>query len=134
MKTISFDETWTRVGARRGENRRSARIWTAVVEWDGSRRADFEVGYRDAETFLRLLRRLPDAAKYRSDHYEAYSRLPPARHVKGKESEVNRNEGLRAKLRVRLNRLVRRTHGYGKRLYMMAGSLAMAPLRDGLHQ
>ena len=59
MKTVSFDETWTRVGARRGENRRSARIWTAAVEeWDGSRRVDFEVGYRDAETFLRLFRRL----------------------------------------------------------------------------
>ena len=98
---------------RRGENRRSAWIWTAAVEeWDGSRWADFEVGYRDAETFLRLFRRLPDAAKYRSDHYEAYSHPPPARHVKGKGSEVNRNAGLRAKLRVRLNRLVRRTHGY----------------------
>ena len=61
-KTVSFDETWTRLGARRGENRRSARIWTAAVEkWDGSRRADFKVGYRDAETFLRLLRRLTEA-------------------------------------------------------------------------
>ena len=89
---------------------------------------------RDAETFLRLLRRLPEAAKYRSDHCEVYSRLPPASHVKGKGSEVNRNEGLHAKLRVRLNRLVRRTHGYGKRLYMLVGSLAMAPLREGLHQ
>ena len=131
MKTVWFDETWTRVGARRGENRWSAWIWTAAVEeWDGSRRADFEVGHRDAETFLRLLRRLPDAAKYRSDHYEAYSHPPPARHVKGKRSEVNRSEGLRAKLRFRLNRLVRRTHGYSK----LVESLAMAPLRDGLHQ
>ena len=70
MKTASFDETWTRVGARRGENRRSAWIWTAEEEeWDGSRWADFDVGYRDAETFLRLFRRLPEAAKYRSDHY-----------------------------------------------------------------
>ena len=55
VKTVSFDEMWTYVGVRRGENRRSAWIWTAVVEeWDGSRRADFEVGRRDAETFLRL--------------------------------------------------------------------------------
>ena len=54
--------------------------------------------------------------------------------MKGKGSEVNRNEGLRSKLRVKLNRLVRRTHGYGKRLYMLAGSLAMARLRDGLRQ
>ena len=69
VKTVSSDETWARVGARRGENRRSAWIWTAAVEeWDGSRRADFEVGCRDAETFLRLFRRLPDAAKYRSEH------------------------------------------------------------------
>jgi len=55
VKTVSFDETWTYLGARRGKKRRSAWIWTAVaVEWDGSRRADFEVGYRDAETFRRL--------------------------------------------------------------------------------
>ena len=135
VKTVSFDGTRTRLGARRGENRRSARIWTAaVVERDGARWADFEVGYRDAETFLRLFRRLPEAAKYRSDHYEVYSHLPPARHVKRKEREVNRNEGLHLKLRARLNRLVRRTHGYSKRLYMPVGSLAMAPLRDGLYQ
>ena len=64
-----------------------------------------------------------------------YSHLPPARHVKGKEgSEVNRYEGLHSKLRVRLNRLIRQTHGYSKRLYMLVGSLAMAWLRDGLHQ
>ena len=135
VKTVSFDEMWTYVGVRRGENRRSVWIWTAVVEeWDGSRWADFEVGRRDAETFLRLLRRLPKAAKYRSDHYSAYSLLHPVSHVKGKGSEVNRNEGLHAKLRVRLNRLVRRTHGYSKRLYMLIGSLAMVWLRDGLHQ
>ena len=97
-KTVSFDEMWTRVGAMRGENRRSARIWTAAVEeWDGSRRADFEVGYRDAETFMRLLRRLPEASKYRSDHCEVYSRPPPTRHVKGKGSEVNLNGGGRAR-------------------------------------
>ena len=135
VKTVSFDEMWTYVGVRRGENRRSVWIWTAVVEeWDGSRWADFEVGRRDAETFLRLLRRLPKAAKYRSDRYSAYSVLHPVSHVKGKGSEVNRNEGLHAKLRVKLNRLVRRTHGYSKRLYMLIGSLAMVWIRDGLHQ
>ena len=94
VKTFSFDEMWTHLGARRGENRRSVWIWTAAVEeWDGSRWANFEVGYRDSETFLRLFRRLPKAAKYRSDHYEAYGLPPPVRHVKGKGSEVNRNEG-----------------------------------------
>ena len=66
-------------------------------EWDGSRRADFKVGYGDAETFMRLLRRLPEASKYRSDHCEVYSHPPPARHVKGKGSEENRNEGLAAR-------------------------------------
>ena len=86
------------------------------------------------ETFGRLLRRLPKAAKCRSGHYEAYSLLHPASHEKGKGSEVNRNEGLHSKLRVKLNRLVRRTHGYSKRLYMLVGSLAMVWLRDGLRQ
>ena len=71
MNTISFDEMCTRVGARRGENRQSAWIWTAEDEWDGSRRADFEVEYRDAETFMRLLGRLPEAAKYGSDYANA---------------------------------------------------------------
>ena len=47
---------------------------------------------------------------------------------------MNRNEGLHSKLRVRLNRLVHRTHGYSKRLYMLVWSLAMAWLRDGLYQ
>ena len=47
---------------------------------------------------------------------------------------MNRNEGLHSKLRVKLNRLVRRTRDYSKRLYMLVGSLAMAPLRDGLRQ
>ena len=102
VKTVSFDEMWTYLGVRRGKKRRSAWIWTAVVEErDGSRRSDCEVGRRDMATFLRLLRRLPKAAKYRSDRYEAYSVPPLIRHVKGKGSEVNRNEGLHAKLRVR---------------------------------
>ena len=52
VKTVLFDEMRSCLGARRGENRRSVWIWTAVVEeWDGSRRADFEVGQRDMETF-----------------------------------------------------------------------------------
>lgn len=135
VKTISFDEMWTYVEVRRGEKRQSVWIWTAVVEeWDGSRWSDFEVGGRDSATFQRLLRRLPKAAKYRSDHYEAYNILPAERHVKGKGSEVNRNEGLHSKLRVKLNRLVRRTHGYSKRLYMLVGSLDLVWLRERLHE
>ena len=31
VKTVSFDEMWTYVGVRRGENRQSVWIWTAVV-------------------------------------------------------------------------------------------------------
>ena len=49
VKTVSFDEMWTYLGVRRGKKRRSAWIWTAVVEErDGSRRSDCEVGRRDA--------------------------------------------------------------------------------------
>ena len=77
VETVSFDKMWTRMGARRGKKRRSARIRTAVEEWDGSRWADFAGGYRDAETLRRLLHRLPKAAKYRSDRCEAYS-VPPS--------------------------------------------------------
>ena len=51
----------------------------------------------------------------------------------GERGEPKRG-GLRAKLKVRLNRLIRRTRRYGKRLYMPVGSLAMAPLRNGLRQ
>ena len=36
VKTVSFDEMWTRVGARRGKKRRSALIRTAAVERNGS--------------------------------------------------------------------------------------------------
>ena len=135
VKTISFDEMWTYVEVRRGEKRQSVWIWTAVVEeWDGSRWSDFEVGGRDSATFHRLLRRLPKAEKYRSGHCEAYNILPAERHVKGKGSEVNRNGGLHSKLRVKLNRLVRRTHGYSKRLYMLVGSLDLVWLRERLHE
>ena len=51
-----------------------------VEEGDGSRWSDFEVGCMDEETFMRLLRRLPKAAKYRSDHCAEYSVLPPVLH------------------------------------------------------
>ncbi len=112
-KVISFDEMWTYVGARRGKKRRSVWIWTAVVEEkDGERWADFEVGSRERETFVRLLSRLPEAERYRSDSYEAYGWLPTGSHVVGKGSEVNRNEGLHSVLRGKLNGLGRRVKGY----------------------
>ena len=129
---ISIDEMWTYVGARRNGLRRSVWVWTAVVEEsDGSRWMDFEVGDRDAETFMRLYRRLPDAHGYRSDPYEVYMRLPSDRHVVGKGGKVNRNEGLHSVLRSKLNRLVRRTKGYSKSVEMLVGSLSMVWLREG---
>ena len=49
------------------------RVWTAVVdEADGSRWADFEVGDRSAETFLRRYERLPETELYRTDGYRVY--------------------------------------------------------------
>ena len=121
------------VGFRKGGKRRSARVWTAMVEEaDGSARFDFEVGDRDLLTFHRLLSRLPAAEKYRSDGYEALGHLPDERRERGKGSEVNRNEGLGAKLRTRLNRLGRATSGYSKKLEMLANSPALVWLREGL--
>ena len=103
---ISFDEMWAYVVVRKGKKRRSVWVWTAAVEEaDGSLWFDFEVGELDLLTFHRLLRRLPSAERYRSDGYVALGYLPSERHERGKGSEVNRNEGLRAKLRTRLNRL-----------------------------
>ena len=131
-RVISFDEMWTYVGARRRGLRRSVWIWTAVIEeGDGSRWMDFEVGGRDRETFVRLYRRLPDAERYRSDRYEVYGWLPSDRHVVGKGSEVNRNEGVHSVLRGKLNRLVRRTKGYTKSVEMLVGSLSLVWLREG---
>ena len=82
---------------------------------------------------MRLYRRLPDAALYRSDDYSVYaSCLPPERHVAKKGGAVNRNEGLHSVLRGKLNRLMRRTKGYSKSLSMLSLSLAMVWIREGL--
>ena len=90
-------------------------MWPEVVEEkDGRRWADFEVGGRDARTFLRLYSRLPEADLYRSDGYRVYDWLPADRHQVGKGGAVNWNEGLHSFLRGKLNRLVRRTKGYSK--------------------
>ena len=123
---------WTYVGARRKGRRRSVWIWTAVVEeMDGRQWRDFEVGGRDRATFLRLYRRLPDAHRYRSDPYEVYGVLPPARHVVGKGGAVHRHEGLHAVLRLQLNRWVRRTKGYSQSVEMLEGLLSRVWLREG---
>ena len=86
-----------------------------VAEPDGRRWADFEVGGRDAQTFLRLYGRLPAAELYRSDGCRVYDWLPADRHQAGKGGAVNWNEGLHSLWRGKLNRLVRRTKGYIKR-------------------
>ena len=56
----------------------------------------------------------------------------PERRERGRGSEANRNEGLRAKSRTRLNRLGRATSGYSKKFETLAGSLALVWLREGL--
>ena len=38
-----------------------------MVERDGSGWMDFEAGGRDESTFMRLLKRLPDATRYETD-------------------------------------------------------------------
>ena len=53
VDSISLDEMWTYVGARRGEKRNSKFIWTAIIEDKGKKVVTFEVGDRDEETFLK---------------------------------------------------------------------------------
>ncbi len=131
---VSCDEMWTYRGARRGENRKNCWIWTAVVrEADGSRWVDFEVGDRSEGPFLRLYERLPEAGLYRSDAYQVYlGWFPPQRHVAGKGSAVNWNEGLHSVWRSKLNRLMRRTKGYTKSVEMLVYSLALVCWRQWL--
>ena len=126
-KVISFDEMWTCVGARRQGKRRERWVWTAmVVEADGRKWVDFEVGDRSGGAFLRLYERLPEAEKYRTDAYRVYNRLPADRHIAGKGGEVNRNEALHSRQRDKLNRLHRRTKGYSKSVNMLSDSIALA--------
>lgn len=130
---VSCDEMWTYAGARRPPKRREVWIWTAVVrERDGRRWVDFEVGDRSEAPFLRLYERLPEAGLYRSDAYAVYlGWFPPRRHVVGKGSAVNWNEGLHSVWRGKLNRLMRRTKGYTKSVEMLVYSLALVCWRQG---
>ena len=95
-----------------------------VKEAGGSHRADFEVGDRSETPFLRLREWLPEAELYRSGAYPVYQWFPPERHVTGKGSEVNWNEGVHSVLRDKLNRLHRRTKGYSKSVTMLRDSIA----------
>ena len=102
-------------------------MWTAVVEdTDGRRWADFSVGSRGAETFLRLYARLPEAKLHCSDVLRVYREwLPVGRHVVGKGGAVNWNEGLHSERRTRLNRLGHRTRGYTKSRNLLERLLAL---------
>ncbi len=127
---------WTYLGARRRGKRREVWIWTVrrrrMEEVNGQRWGCFTVGNRSAAAFLRLLEQLPEAQRYRSDHYQVYDFLPRNRHVAGKGSEVNRNEGVHSQLRDRLRRLQRKTKGYTKSLAMLRGSVALVYLKLNL--
>ena len=125
---------WTYLGIRRGKRRQDLWIWTAVVEErDGLRWRMYEVGGRDESAFSRLLEQLPGADRYETDAYGVYQWLPRDRHVIGKAGVVNWNEGLRSKLRSKLNRLARRAKGYTKSVEMLKHLLAIA-LEDCLNQ
>ena len=112
---IAFAELWTYRQARRRGKGQDVWVWTAVVrEPDGSRWANFELGDRSAETFLRRYERLPEAELYRTDGYRVYGWRLANRHQVGKGGVVNWNEGLRSWRRGKLNRLYRRTKGARK--------------------
>ena len=123
---IAFDEMWTYRQARRGDKRQDVWVWTAVVaEDDGSRWADFDIGDRSEQAFLRLYERQPAARLYGTDDYRVYGWLPADRHQVGKGGAVNWNEGLHSRCRGQLNRLHRRTKGYTKSVTMLGYSLAL---------
>ena len=83
------------------------------------------MGDRDLSAFSRLLDRLPGADRYETDAYPVYEWLHRDRHVIGKGGAVNWNEGLRSKLRSKLNRLARSTKGYTKSVDMLKHLLAI---------
>ena len=60
---------------------------------------DFVVGDRSESTLLKLLKRLPAAEAYYTDHYGVYKWFQRSAHVVGKGGKVNRNEGLHSLLR-----------------------------------
>ncbi len=85
---------WTDVPVRRGAQRNSVWIGTAVgEEAEGRQGMDCEVGRRDASPFLRLYARRPAARKCRSADDTGYRGLPSDRPQVGKGSEVHRNAG-----------------------------------------
>ena len=123
---IAFDEMWTYRQARRRGKRQDVWVWTAVVsEADDSRCADFDIGNRSEQAFLRLYERQPAARLYGTYAYRVYGWLPADRHQVGKGGAVNWNEGLHSWCRGQLNRLHRRTKGYTKSVTMLGYSPAL---------
>ena len=101
---------WTYQKARHQGKRQELWVWPAVVaETDGRRWADFEVGSRGAETFLRWYARLPEAKLYCSDGLRVHREWL----------------GLHSEYRTRLNWLGRRTKGYTKSRDLLECSLVL---------
>ena len=90
--TAACDALWNYRGVRRGEQRESRWIRTAVAaERDGRRWVDLAVGDRSENTFLRWYDRLPaTAAVYCSRRYAVYRRFPQDRRCRAKEDPASR--------------------------------------------
>ncbi len=128
---ISIDEMWTYQDSNKPPNRKDQWIWTAVIEWsDGSLSRDFVVGDRSESTLLKLLKRLPAAETYYTDHYGVYKWFQRSAHVVGKGEKVNRNEGLHSLLRDSLYRLRRRTKGPTRCVKMLKKSVALVLVKN----
>ena len=131
-KAISIDEMVSYQRARRGPGRNVVWIWTAVIEWfDGSQSSDFVIGDRTAETFQKLMDRLPLAETYHTDRYRVYDAFSRRHRVIGKGGKVNRNEGLHSRLRDSLYRLRRRTKGLTRCLRMLEASISLVAVAKG---
>ena len=97
----------------------------------GNRWKGFEVGDRNESTFLRLLERLLDAARYSSAHMGGLWLLA-YEHTQDRQGRGGEQErGLRTVLRGKLNRLVRCTKGCSKTCGMLILSLALMWLKLG---
>ena len=131
-KAISIDEMVTYQRARRGPGQKKVWIWTAIIEWfDGSLSFDFVVGDRTAETFQKLMDRLPVAETYHTDGYGVYDEISRRHRVIGKGGKVNRNESLHSRLRESLYRFRRGAKGLTRSLWMLEASIALVAVMKG---
>ena len=98
-----------------------------MEERDSVRWQMYEMGgRRDELAFSHLLNRLPGTDMYETDAYPMYEGMPRDRHIVGQGGAVNWNDGLRSKLRSKLNMLVRSTKDYTKSAEMLKHPLAIA--------